>query len=331
MSLKEGIMNEGNAIVYAYLLDGKGGGEAVDRKAIDNWNPSQGLLWIHLDLKIDDTRVWLENESGLHQITRESLLDQDTRPRNIVSDEGLLLILRGVNCNPGEDPEDMVAIRMLFSEHRIITTRYRRVMAIQDINNAINANKGPCSAGDFLVMVAERIADRMGDIVADIDDSVDELEDTVLTAEIHELRSILADLRRKAISLRRYIAPQRDVLFRLIQERISFLNDIDRAHLREVAERTARFVEDVDSARDRASITQEELNNKLSEQMNKAIYTLSIVAAIFLPLGLLTGLLGINVGGIPGAENRWAFALVVLILIGIATGLLVWFKKIKWI
>ncbi|MEJ2220752.1 MAG: zinc transporter ZntB [Desulfobacterales bacterium] len=324
-------MNEGNAIVYAYLLDGKGGGEAVDRKAIDNWNPSQGLLWIHLDLKIDDTRVWLENESGLHQITRESLLDQDTRPRNIVSDEGLLLILRGVNCNPGEDPEDMVAIRMLFSEHRIITTRYRRVMAIQDINNAINANKGPCSAGDFLVMVAERIADRMGDIVADIDDSVDELEDTVLTAEIHELRSILADLRRKAISLRRYIAPQRDVLFRLIQERISFLNDIDRAHLREVAERTARFVEDVDSARDRASITQEELNNKLSEQMNKAIYTLSIVAAIFLPLGLLTGLLGINVGGIPGAENRWAFALVVLILIGIATGLLVWFKKIKWI
>ena len=331
MSLKEGIMNEGNAIVYAYLLDGKGGGEAVDWKAIDNWNPSQGLLWIHLDLKMDDTRVWLENESGLHQITRESLLDQDTRPRNIVSDEGLLLILRGVNCNPGEDPEDMVAIRMLFSEHRIITTRYRRVMAVQDINNAINANKGPCSAGDFLVMVAERIADRMGEIVADIDDSVDELEDTVLTAEIHELRSILADLRRKAISLRRYIAPQRDVLFRLIQERISFLNDIDRAHLREVAERTARFVEDVDSARDRASITQEELNNKLSEQMNKAIYTLSIVAAIFLPLGLLTGLLGINVGGIPGAENRWAFALVVLILIGIAAGLLVWFKKIKWI
>lgn len=324
-------MNEENALVYAYLLDGKGGGEAVDWKAIDSWNPSQGLLWIHLDLKIDETRVWLENESGLSQITRESLLDQGTRPRNVVSDDGLLLILRGVNFNPGEDPEDMVAIRMLFSEHRIITTRYRRVMAIQDVNKAINANKGPCTAGDFLVTVAERIADRMGDIVADLDDSVDELEDTVLTAEIHELRSKLAGLRRKAISLRRYIAPQRDVLFRLIQERISLLNDIDRAHLREVAERTARFVEDVDSARDRASITQEELNNKLSEQMNRAIYTLSIVAAIFLPLGLLTGLLGINVGGIPGAEFKWAFTLVVVILIGIAVGLLIWFKKIKWL
>ncbi len=324
-------MNKGEALVYAYLLDGKGSGKVLDWPAIDNWDSSQGLLWMHLDSKMPEARIWLENKSGLSQITQESLLDQGTRPRNIVSDEGLLLILRGVNCNPGEDPEDMVAIRMFFTEHRIITIRYRRVMAIQDVYIAIDDRKGPCSAGDFLVMVAERIADRMGDIIADLDDSVDELEDTVLTAESHELRSKLADLRRKAISLRRYIAPQRDVLFRLVQERISSLNDVDRAHLREVAERTARFVEDVDSARDRASITQEELNNKLSEQMNRAIYTLSIVAAIFLPLGLLTGLLGINVGGIPGTESKWAFTLVAVILIGIAVGLLVWFKKLKWL
>ncbi len=65
--------------------------------------------------------------------------------------------------------------------------------------------------------------------------------------------------------------------------------------------------------------------------MNRAIYTLSIVAAIFLPLGLLTGLLGINVGGIPGTESKWAFTLVAVILIGIAVGLLVWLKKIKWL
>jgi zinc transporter len=324
-------MVEGDALIYAYLLDGKGGGEVIDWPAIDNWDSSQGLLWIHLDSKIPETRIWLKNKSGLSQITQESLLDQETRPRDIVSDQGLLVILRGVNCNPGEDPEDMVAIRMFFAEHRIVTTRYRRVMAIQDVHKAINDRKGPCSAGDFLVMVAERIADRMGDIIAELEDSVDEIEDTVLTAESHELRSKLADLRRKAISLRRYIAPQRDVLFRLVQERVSLIDNVGRAHLREIAERTARFVEDIDSARDRASITQEELNNKLSEQMNRAMYTLSIMAAIFLPLGLLTGLLGINVGGIPGSEYKWAFTLVVVLLIAIAIVLLVWFKKIKWL
>lgn len=78
-------------------------------------------------------------------------------------------------------------------------------------------------------------------------------------------------------------------------------------------------------------MTQEKLNNRLSEQMNKAIYVLSIVAAIFLPLGLLTGLLGINVGGIPGTDNSWAFTVVTVALIAIAIGLVVWFRKIKWL
>jgi zinc transporter len=65
--------------------------------------------------------------------------------------------------------------------------------------------------------------------------------------------------------------------------------------------------------------------------MNRAMYTLSIVAAIFLPLGLLTGLLGINVGGMPGTENPWAFVIVTVLLIALAILLVAWFKKIKWL
>lgn len=324
-------MNEGEALAYAFLLDGEGGGKALDWPAIDNWDPAQGLLWIHLDSKNSETQSWLSNKSGLNPLTCESLLEQETRPRNIVTDDGLLLILRGVNCNPGADPEDMVAIRMLVTEKRIITIRYRRIMAVQDIRESVATGKGPRSAGEFVVMVTERIADRMGDVISELDDNVDALEDAVLTGESHELRTQIADLRRMTISLRRYIAPQRDVLARLLHDRIPWIGEIDHAHLREVAERTARFVEDIDSARDRASITHEELNNKLSEQMNKAMYTLSIVAAIFLPLGLLTGLLGINVGGIPGTENMWAFTIVTAVLVVLGIGLVLLFKKIKWL
>jgi zinc transporter len=328
---KGGVMNNENALVYAYLLDGKGGGRTIDMPEVESWNSDQGLLWIHLDSKTPEAQAWLENKSGLSSLTCESLLEQETRPRNIQSDDGLLLILRGVNCNPGADPEDMVAIRMLLTENRIISMRYRRIMAVQDIQKTIDKGKGPSTSGEFLVMITELIADRMGDVVVELDDTVSELENSVLTAESHELRSQLADLRRTSISLRRYIAPQRDILARLLHDRIAWLTDTDRAHLREVAERTARYVEDIDSARERAAVTQEELNNRLSDQMNKAMYVLSIVAAIFLPLGLLTGLLGINVGGIPGTESKWAFALVTALLIGFAALLIAWFKKIKWI
>jgi zinc transporter len=65
--------------------------------------------------------------------------------------------------------------------------------------------------------------------------------------------------------------------------------------------------------------------------MNKAMYLLSIIAAIFLPLGLLTGLLGINVGGIPGTDSKWAFTLVTVVLVSLAIILVAWFKKIKWL
>ena len=323
------VSNDG--LIYAYILDGDGGGTAVGWKGINDWRPEKGLLWIHLDYSNEDVKQWLLTESKLNTLSCDILMEQDTRPRFITTQEGFLLILRGVNCNPGSDPDDMVALRMSFEENRIITMRQRRVMAINDIHEATEAGTGPKSAVDFLIMVIDGIVYRMGDVVAEIDDQVDGLEDSVLTAESYELRSHLAKIRRQIISLRRYIAPQRDVLTRLQNERLEWFGDKAKSQIRELSERTARFVEDLDLARDRAAITQEELNNRLSEQMNKAMYVLSIVAAIFLPLSLLTGLLGINVGGIPGAESKWAFLFVSFILVAIALLLIGIFRRIKWL
>jgi zinc transporter len=324
-------MNENDGLIFAYILNGRGGGQALDWDGVRAWSAEKGIVWLHLDYANGRAQGWLSENSGLSAIMAESLLAEDTRPRCLLSEEGLLLILRGVNCNPGSDPEDMVSLRMLFAKDRIITMRHRRVMAIDEVNSAITSGRGPTSSADFLIFVCRRITDRMADVVADIDESVDALEDAVLTGESYELRPRLSNLRRQTISLRRYMAPQRDVLSRLQHERVSWLDEMDRAHVREIGERTARFVEDIDSALERAAITQEELNNRLAERMNKAMYLLTIVAAIFLPLGLLTGLLGINVGGIPGAETKWAFGAVALLLVGIAVALIGWFRHIKWL
>jgi zinc transporter len=324
-------MEFNDGLIFGYILDGNGGGTAVDWQGVTEWQPEKGPLWIHLDYADKSVNQWLQTDSSLSAISCEILMEQDTRPRFITTKERFLLILRGVNCNPGSDLEDMVALRMSFEENRIITMRHRRVMAINDIHEVIEADTGPKSSVEFLTMVVDRIVDRMGDVIAEIDDQVDELEDSVLTAESYELRSQLARIRRQSIGLRRYIAPQREVLARLQNERLEWFSDKVKLHLRELAERTARFVEDLDAARDRAAITQEELNSRLSEQMNKAMYVLSIVAAIFLPLGLLTGLLGINVGGIPGSENKWAFMIVTFLLIVIALLLIYLFRRIKWL
>ena len=322
-------LNEG--LIFAYILDGNGGGTPVDWEGIKKWNPDMGTLWIHVDYTNEKVEKWLLSESRLSSLSCEILMEKDTRPRILSSKDDLILILRAVNCNPGADPEDMVALRMNFDEKRMITMRQRRVMAINDVHEAIKSGTGPINESNFLLMVMDCIVDRMGDVIAEIDDLVDELEDSVLSAESHELRSDLSKLRRQSISLRRYIAPQRDILIRLQNESLSWLSDKDKLHLREIVERSARFIEVIDVARDRAAVTQEELDHRLAEHTNKAIYVLSIVAAIFLPLGFITGLLGINVGGMPGSEYKWAFLIVCIILLFIALMLLLFFKRLKWL
>ncbi|NNF98622.1 MAG: zinc transporter ZntB [Desulfobacteraceae bacterium] len=324
-------MEKKSGLIFAYLLDEQGGGQLWNWEKVENWSPDQGLIWIHIDFSDDYAMEWLHKKSGLSEVVCEALVEEGTRPRINTTPDGTLIILRGVNCNPGADPDDMVGLRMLLSDRRIITMRQRRIMAVDDVRRTVETGDGPVSVGDFFVMVAERIVNRTGDVIVDIDDRVDEIEDSVLTGETADLRPKLADLRRQSISLRRYIAPQRDMLSRMLVEKVAFVDDRDRMLLKEIAERTARYVEDIDAARERAGITQEELNNRLSEQMNKAMYLLSIVAAIFLPLGLITGLLGINVGGIPGTENHLAFVFVTLGLVIVALALVAVFRRIKWL
>ena len=320
-----------SGLVYAHYIGGDKSQTQLSWGDIKDWKLEQEVLWVHLDGANENALNWLEHESGLNPLIQEALLELGTRPRSMATESGLLVILRGVNCNPGADPEDMVAIRMFLSDQHIITMRRNRVRAVQDVHESLVAGGGPTSVGEFFVAVVDRITERIGEVVGEIEDRVAELEDTIVSAETAELRPRLAELRRESISLRRYIAPQRDMLARLTHERIGWLTEADRTLLRETAERTARYVEDIDAARERALITQEELNSRLSEQMNRAMYMLSIVAAIFLPLGLLTGLLGINVGGIPGTESPWAFLIVTVFLVVLAIFLIAWFKKIKWL
>ena len=324
-------MNIESGFIHVYLLDGQGGGRRLERKELDSWNPAHGLLWVHLNYAAPDAASWLEERSGLHEVVARGLQQEDTRPGSATFPDGLLVFLRGVNMNPGADPEDMVSLRLWFDGTRIISSRQRRVLSISDVVTAIDRGEGPGTSAEFLVMVSERLVTRMGDVVETIDDRVNELEERVLHAQSRELRPELSDTRRQIIGLRRYLAPQREAMVRMQVEKVSWLMDGDRLHLRETTDRIARYVEDLDSARDRAAVTHEELLSRLSEQTERRMYILSIVTTIFLPLGFVTGLLGINVGGIPGSENEWAFAEIV-ILLGIMAGLQLFvMKRRKWL
>ncbi len=322
---------EQSGLIHGFILDGKGGGQEIGWEDLKIWSPENGPLWLHFDYTSENATNWIQHEGDLDEVPAAALLTEETRPRTTVLEDGTMIALRGVNLNPGSDPEDMVSIRLWVEENRIISTRKRPLLSARHLAESIQNNKGPKTTGELIVNLTDMLTDRMEDTIESIEDRLAELEEQIMDSGGYELRNTLSNIRREAIMLRRYLAPQREALVKLHSEHIPWLNTDNRIKTREVTDKLVRYLEDLDSVRDRAAVTQEELINRISEQMNTRMYVLSLVAAVFLPLSFLTGLLGINVGGIPGANNNWSFLTVVLLMIGVAIIEIILFKRKKWL
>jgi len=324
------MMTDPNCI-WCMRLDGDGGGQEIPSQEVRTLTADDGVYWMHLDRMDPGSQTWLRESSGLDPMVVDALLEEETRPRIFLTPHGLVVILRGVNLNPGSDPEDMVSLRLWIGASRIVTLRHRRLMAVQDIRDSLVSHAGPKDSAGFLVMVAERLIERMSPVVNELDDATDELEDRMIEDVSAHLREKSGQLRRQVISLRRHLAPQREVMAGLQAKQESWGGKPYESHLRETSNHLIRYIEDLDAIRERVAVMQEELASKLAERMTQTMYALTILAGVFLPLTFLTGLLGINVAGIPGSENPWAFVSVCVILAGI-TGAQIWvFRRLKWI
>jgi zinc transporter len=320
-----------DGLVHALLLDGAGGARSLEENALAAWQPEQGVLWVHVDLTQEAGREWIERHSGLDRVAIDALLADDTRPRELVEGDGLLLHLRGVNLNPGQDPEDMVAIRLWLDGQRIVSARHRRLLSVRDLVERLEAGRGPTTAGGVLADLVEALIERIADVVDATEQLASEIEETAIAEASQERRTELAELRRQVIALRRFLAPQREALSRLHGERLSWLADDEKARLRETSNRLMRYVEDLETVRDRATVTQEQIESRLSEQLNRRMYVLSIITAIFLPMSFLTGLLGVNLGGIPGASNELSFAVFASSLVAIGVFAAWLFLRSRWL
>lgn len=324
-------MSEDDGLIGAYQLDGQGGGREIAWAEMDALASKENLQWFHFDRNGAEVEPWLREKSGLRPLQVDALLADETRPRVVFMDNGILMTLRGVNLNPGANPEDMVSLRMWIEPTRIFTVRIRRLMAVNDVREKLTQNIGPKSTIDVLRMLAAGLVQRVNPVLEQMNDEIDELENDMVENPNADIRHRLKDLRRQAIALRRYLAPQREALARLYAEDVAWIDKEYRMAFRETADQSARIVEDLDAMRERAAVIQDELTNRTAEHMNRNMYTLSVVAALMLPLGVITGMLGMNVGGMPLSESKHGFP-IVMGMLGLIVALQVLiFRRLKWI
>jgi zinc transporter len=197
---------------------------------------------------------------------------------------------------------------------RVITCRDRHLSAIADIRRDLEHGQGPRSGGELIVTLSDRLVDRMDDVIGDAEAQTHRLGHAGAQSDTGQLVGELAELRRRMMRLRRYLGPQRRALAVLAAAPVDWLDAEDRDRLRAVAEQTAEYAEGLDSALAITAVTQDELLQRSSEKTAKRMYALTLLTGIFMPLTFVTGLLGVNLAGIPGAESSMAFLVLMALL-----------------
>lgn len=320
-------------ILFAYGLGGATRGQVLpDEASIIAALRAPEPAWLHLRASDPETRGWAEaNLAWLDPLALGALLEEETRPRALLIEPGALVILRGVNTNPGEDPEDMVSIRLYLDAARVVSMSVRDMAAVADLRAMVAAGRGPDTAGRFLCALVDHLNDRIATYLHSLDERCDAIEEDMLAGAHPALRAGISDIRKEVILFRRHIAPQRDALERLMYADLAFFDKADQRHIYEAHDRLTRIIEDIDALRDRLGVVKDELQNALSERLNRNLYMLSVISAIFLPLGFLTGLFGINVGGMPGVDQPMAFWIVCAGLAAVGVLVLAILRRLRWI
>jgi zinc transporter len=318
------------ALVYGYAISNSVG-RPISWGDVCAGENTCDFTWVHLNANSADAQAFVRSQPYIPRAAADALLAIETRPRATRIDNGFSINLRGVNHNPGAEPDDLVSLRIWVDDRHVVTARRRTVRAIQDLHDMIQQPGGPSTPGGLVAFLASSINTNMEPFVEETIDEIDQIEDLLLENEDRNIRRRLADARRTAVQLRRYIAPQREAIVMLAASEHPLFDAESRIVLRETANTVLRMTEEIDAARERATIFYDELTDQRAQEMTRNTLILSTVAAVFLPLQFIVGLLGANVGGIPGAQHPIAFWVLLLVCMTIGAGMLAFFRSRDWL
>jgi zinc transporter len=288
-----------------------------------------GFVWIHVESEDERERSALLGPD-IPDVAANALIATETRPRCDRIEEGAILNLRGPGPGEARDSDRLVSIRMWVRRAKVNSVTRYPLAATPAVVEQMKAGliNDP---GDLVAGFARTISRQLDPQVAALGDELDDCESALEPRQVWRLRSIIARVRSEAIAFRRFVAPDRDALLTLAQLDFEWLADDDRLHIREAADRFARMAEELEAVRERAALLHEQITDLRAEDLDQRSLLISVVAFLFLPLTFITGLLGMNVEGIPYAHTHWAFWGVVVFCVLLGAVVLGWFARRHWL
>lgn len=315
--------------LQVFVFDGKGDVQFLPPGAAEPATTSKSFLLITGRSSSAEFKNWLEIQTGSH--LADLMASGGLRSRcTVIEDRALVtmrVVHRGGELAEGEGQE----VSIFMERGRLIIASEADIPAVLGIAQWQQAHFAPHSPADLVARLGLRAADRLEGFIEKAGDKLDDIEEQVLADVIDDAPDRLAEVRRSLIGFRRIIWPQRDMLNTLEIEDLSFFSGRDRTRLREASHRSARIGDDLQALSERAGLIHEQILDARSEQLNRSLLFLAALTAIFMPLTLVTGILGMNVSGIPYATSPYAFLVVISGLVVLGAITLAWLRHKHWI
>jgi len=313
-------------VLWAYQLFAQEAARALEPEAARaclGEAQTEGFVWIHLNLANNAALPWLKAAVDLPDAFEEAL-SSGTRSTRIERDEDALIgVVNDVSFDFNFEPSDTATLWVLAAPRMLLTCRRQPLRSVDRLRGAVKAGQTFQSSVDLLAHLMRDQADVLIDIVRQASGRVDDVEDELLAGRLLAKRVRLGKLRRLMVRLQRLLAPEPGALFRLLQHPPRWIAETDVQELRQSSEEFSVALRDISSLQERIKLLQEEIAAQVAESNNRTLFLLTSVTVLALPVNMVAGMFGMNVGGIPFADARHGFALVVSLLL-VLTLVLAW-------
>ncbi len=266
-----------------------------------------GFHWLHVSLANKAGESWLQSRSGLPESFFDALT-QGSRSTRIERDgEWLLAVINDVTYDFGFDIGDVATLWVAVGPDRVVSARRHPLRSVDRLRVAVRGGAEMDSPVALLDHLLRDQADELQAIVRRAADRLDEIEDQLLAGQLEQHTTELGRLRRLMVRLQRLLAPEPSALQRTLSSPPRWIAAEDLAHLHRANDEFSLVLRDVVSLQERIKLMQDECATRVAEENNRSLFTLTVVTVLALPINLVSGLFGMNVGGIPLADRPGGF------------------------
>ena len=296
---------------------------------------SQRMAWINVDGLHDVDQIEkLGTHFGVHPLLLEDILNTNQRPKIEDMGDYICMILKMIVFDEKDANLDVEQVSIILGKGYVLSFQERQGDVFETIRERIRKGGGRIRrmSTDYLAYsLLDAIVDHYFVVLERLSEQIETLEDRVMEDPDTSALQTLHDLKRKLLSLRKSVWPVREIANHLYRSESTLIQEKIKIYLRDIYDHTIQVIDMLETLRDmHAGLFDMYLSN-VSNKMNEVMKILTIIATIFIPLTFVAGIYGMNFQYMPELSWRYGYFGILGLMAGLFLGMIVFFKKKKWL